>query len=541
MSQESEILFCGGCGKIPFIYLKQVAPLQYQVICHKCQTEWIILGKELFSHSETDISKFGCCFKTGHESKKNGYYCKKCNIQYCSNDDHPIHQNHKNEIVVISTLPKKEYFQKKIEEAKEYLKKLTQDIDKKIEGYTTNEKKELQEKKNLYILTNEKGLLEVAKKLLKFNYEPNNYISICNLIESTTFQFVSFDFENKSSKEFCDSLKNFSIGKGGYIKQKYPYPKIEFQVRNTFRHDDQVRTICMMSNNLVISGSWDKKFGCFSLENEGGVHASIPPAESDIPEICCCVALNSKTAVVGFADGDIGLYEREDENFKKVLKEKAHEKCVSKLVVISENTICSSSYDCFIKIWEIKNKYIKCKRVFEGHTGEVTSIIKLKNSKRIVSASNSLREGGDGTLRVWNIESTDCFCASNKIKCCSPHSLIEFKSNVVLVGNIDLKILVIDIEKKEIKKRIRFPGSPWCFLLYDEFVLVGDNNGELRALSEIERENPVVTAIFKVHNSGITDMIKIKNNKILTCSADNSVKVLEQKPKEKEKREKTVS
>lgn len=131
----------------------------------------------------------------------------------------------------------------------------------------------------------------------------------------------------------------------------------------------------------------------------------------------------------GGNDHNICVYnynkEKDEFNFEKKLQ--GHSKDITSLIEMKkEDFILSSSDDKTIRQW--CNKTFECKKIFNGHSGEVLHLLSLSDD-RIVSGS------GDNTLKVWQ---SDGQCLGTlKGHSSYVYCMIELKDGRIVSGGND--------------------------------------------------------------------------------------------------------
>lgn len=126
---------------------------------------------------------------------------------------------------------------------------------------------------------------------------------------------------------------------------------------------------------------------------------------------------------------------------------KGHMKSVTKVIPISTNLIASGSDDKTIKIWNSLFPF-SCLFTFDAHTYCISSILKIRNKKILISG-----DFRPGVLIFWNLEQFTMTCTLNKISCWGPNSLAEFQNNKLLVGGKNV-INIVNYETKQIETTI---------------------------------------------------------------------------------------
>ena len=182
-----------------------------------------------------------------------------------------------------------------------------------------------------------------------------------------------------------------------------------------------------------------------------------------------------------------------------------------------ENFLAVGSYSGYVDIWDIKKR--KLYRREKLHSGDVNVVKFIPGTSRLISVGN------DGNIIYLDIDDEHSIP-----KTVGKHNGIirslDFISNgnkVVTVGN-DKRIIVWDVEcSSKLKEKSALSNVPSVvkYLACEKIVLVGDVEGnitifDLKTLKEIES--------FKVHNSIISSITKVRRNEVLTSSYDGYLK-----------------
>lgn len=126
---------------------------------------------------------------------------------------------------------------------------------------------------------------------------------------------------------------------------------------------------------------------------------------------------------------------------------KGHIKSVTKVIPISTNLIASGSDDKTIKIWNTLFPF-SCLFTFDAHTYCISSILKIRNKKILVSGDFK-----PGDLIIWDLNQFIMICSMDNISCWGPNSLAEFQNNKILVGGKNV-INIVNYETKQIETTI---------------------------------------------------------------------------------------
>jgi WD40 repeat protein len=191
---------------------------------------------------------------------------------------------------------------------------------------------------------------------------------------------------------------------------------------------------------------------------------------SDYELVNCLVKFDDKY----FASASNGPYIIIWDYYLKVpiRKVNLHKDYISALIKLNENNLCAGSHDKLIIIWDWKKEQII--KELSGHNGKVTCLCQMDDD---ILLSGSC----DKTIKVW--KNYKCI-ETIKIDTDSIRVLLKI-NNDYFAGNSSGEIIIWDMKN---------------FLISDK---------------------------FKGHNLVVTGLIKNKNNELVSCSDDTTIKIWE--------------
>ena len=172
--------------------------------------------------------------------------------------------------------------------------------------------------------------------------------------------------------------------------------KFEFELINS--EEEGIQTIKQINENLLISSSYNKlKIWDLNLKNVIKIFSG---HQKDIMSICL---LNNNKIISGSYDKTIKIWDINNNECEKNLI--GHKSYVWKIIKIKMkkfndcDLIASCSTDKTIKIWDINSEKIIIN--LEGHIFTVINIVQLKNEK-LISCSY------DNSIKIWNLNNENC-------------------------------------------------------------------------------------------------------------------------------------
>ena len=208
---------------------------------------------------------------------------------------------------------------------------------------------------------------------------------------------------------------------------------------------------------------------------------------------------------------------------------KAHSQLISKLLINNNyNYLISSSYDKYIKIWDISK--LKMENIFElkGHKGRIYDMDLIKDKNKILSC------GMEKYIYIWDIEK---FILTKKIEVLSTFQNILIKyfiSNINLYkNNLNeiiciyskkgvVNIIDINIDKNIETINIYSNGGPILFINNEEIIYQNAKKNNLIIYNFISKkingelnECNIILIFYKID----------KLNKIISFDKGNNIKI----------------
>jgi WD40 repeat protein len=228
----------------------------------------------------------------------------------------------------------------------------------------------------------------------------------------------------------------------------------------------------------------------------------------------CLLEFEPNKLLAGTSENNIGLWDLnklEDSSSFNFLR---HSLWVNSLVKIDKNTFASASNDCNIYVWDYYNR----KFLFEltGHTDCILTLIKL-NDGRLCSGSADL------TIKIWNLEKRECELELKGHKNWVM-SLYQLKNGILLSSDDNSLIIWKNFNLyKSLNSRCAYRN----FCQIDDNCLAGaaiNNVIDLFDLNNYQKYDALTG-----HQSNVICVIKLKDNKLASCSLDKTIKIWEQK------------
>ena len=507
---------CPKCNRIPYIQILEASPLKVSLQCYSCDFSRTCLFEELLSQKEPKETFSDYC--DIHRDQKNAFYCLDCQCHFCSNcqDWHSSHQFKKlKDIVQIEPL------RKKLDDIQEYFGKTLKDIQSNLIKGLQEKTKKLEELFNANFKTNE-SLIKFAGALIG-NYNESNYYSIVNIANYAELTLNKLNTKSKI-KDVIDYYEN------NYILALNEKPKIEYkkeqfiktcnltkikEAKKITEEKDEILGICLLrdgrlascSTNSVISIYNTKTYECdFQIkEHTNGVNY---------------LSLTSKGYLLSCSgDTTIKMWEILKDKYILVNTYSGHTGWVSMVIQLKNGNLLSSSFDRTLRIWNVSAPF-ECIKSIRNGIDYVVSMLEVKKGKYIASCTKS------ASCLIYNEENSFLLEKTiDDVHCSSCNSIIQLKNKNLLVGGLK-SLTMINLNNFRIERKIKDNSLGGIFCIYqcrDETIIFGDSKGQMCHLSI--SESKVLEARGDCHEDGMTGILFLGNEYMITSSKDGSVKV----------------
>lgn len=165
------------------------------------------------------------------------------------------------------------------------------------------------------------------------------------------------------------------------------------------------------------------------------------------------------------------FFESNEEDRKMIRPEqnlKSHKRAVTDIKLIDPKTLVSSSKDCCIKLWNLKNSSLTCS--LKAHSSPVNSI-ELISPKTLVSG------GSDSFVKLWDIESFTC-SKTFKVHSNSIQKLLKQDRSTFLSASLDSTCKLLDVRCRSTVAVFRGHAGPvtaLCLWDRNSFITAGED------------------------------------------------------------------
>ncbi|MGE0009555.1 MAG: hypothetical protein AB7F19_03355 [Candidatus Babeliales bacterium] len=253
-----------------------------------------------------------------------------------------------------------------------------------------------------------------------------NYLDIPLLFQVAIDVAKQTDIKNITSEQIAALPREirYPITLGQMTRLLGPVPGVQLSVCNG--HTGVVRSVCVSSDNKIVSGSYD---GTVRVWDMAGNQLSVCNGYTG-SVISVCVTPDNKI-VSGSRDGTVRVWDMAGNQLSVC---NGHTNRVTSVCVTPDNKIVSGSVDDTVRVWDMAGNQLS---VCNGHTDSVSSVCVTPDNK-IVSGSI------DRTVRVWDM------AGNQKLSVCNGHTnwvkcVCVTPDNKIVLGFYDGTVRVWDM------------------------------------------------------------------------------------------------
>ena len=398
-------------------------------------------------------------------------------------------------------LPEKD-IKEKLEEASDHIKEyFTMLRDTTIE--MLNEQIEQVKNECINATNRNTDILNLIKKLVS-NYDGNEIMHE-NIIQNTNFDLAQ-DLDCKKTMEYFSSY-SLLTGENFNLSEFKHSTTIPLTIGDRF---------LMLKDGRLATANCNGEFNVTEPDNNF--------KEDFLSSAGCqngiCQLDNGKLVLL--EEGKIKIFSVFKDTIQREFKIKNSNEQSTYLISLPNNHFAASFEDGVINIWNGNEPYSdKPVAILEANNEQsVNSMVYIKELNLIIV-------GMDESVYVWSnetyqkvkcIEGVRCNVAKgNALKKIDKERVITGEGNTFYIINVQNGIVektITDEQFGDINSMVLLPDN--------ETVLIGIQEGKI-CVYDLKTEDYKI--IKTVHNTGISDMIVINENKIASCSMGNNVEI----------------
>jgi len=272
-------------------------------------------------------------------------------------------------------------------------------------------------------------ILNIQDSVLTLNYNTNSMILIAGRMKDNSIKIWTFAHKiliekvsahNDTIRTIC-VLENGLIATGSYDTTIKIW-KINNQatlepVTILRRHTNWVIALMLLKNNSLVSGSFDTTINVWNQKTDNSFECVASLKHSS--GVWSLAISGSSLLISGHWDGTIQIRNQTSLVLLQTLEE--HKSYVTSIILLNNGNLASGSNDRSIMIWQKLNETsFELIKILKGHTDDVFSLAVLPNN---IFASASY----DKTIKIWDQTSFECIYNLNG------HT--DFVNSLVVVRN----------------------------------------------------------------------------------------------------------
>ena len=359
-------------------------------------------------------------------------------------------------------------------------------------------------------LSNIRGITETYKTVVFDNWNDekshNNddnlqYTESLSLLQESPFS------SQKESKEIA--YKTFNDINQNETKT---IQHLKIETYANFIHSDKILCMKILNDDRIATGSEDKSISICKINIETNVwNRDIHKKKAHNGGIYSLTELNKNKLISSSWDGYIKIWDITENDIVLTKTIKGHQNMIFQIMNLSNERFASCSYDQNIKIWNYSTEEIAS---LIEEDGKIYAMIQLQN-KEILLTSCSYP-----SLVFWNL---DTYKKESVIKeglyARRPSHIIELFGNRIAVSTCSetFPIIIIDTVKYSIVKKIQLEG----FIIRDSSLCIFDQFSFVYSYSNyfVQFSSNDYRVMFKNNNDlgidAVNGMVIIKQGKYL--------------------------
>ena len=405
------------------------------------------------------------------------------------------------------------------------IEKTLNDLFLKIEEIKVEKNKEINELKNKI------AILEIELDEIKNeNKEIKNILFEHNLMKNNIQKEENLFNNNNNNNLFKSVLINSNINN-----------KIENNLLNEFNlfnenkennnadlnliktinsHNNKVTSILILKNKNICSSSQDSQIKIFNPINFN----EITSFQFEKVTVIHIMEMSDLNLVACLSDFTINILKIENNSICIIEYLLGHQDFVYKSIEYNKNSLITCSHDKTIKTWCKTDGYFQVINSIDVES-KVYDILLIYDYLIVCSCFI------EKCLRFYDLNSFKCLNTLYNV-CCSDfnNTLFKYNDEILFVGGVEFFYIInlLNFSIIETIATVNYIESI-CVINEKNILFTGDDEGNLKKwkIKENGKKLELIGNYNKIHSNWIKKIIRLDNDKIITCSDDFSIKVFD--------------